>query len=267
MGRQVDGPAGTPGRRDRAARDGGAAIFADDTPVGMLAPGTGKTRTARLGPTPRRAPVGQRDASRSLVSLLRRPQGRAPQGSPRRLPGLDACRRLCRLRGTLPHRRHPRGRLHGAQPPQVRRRSQSAGLGHRRRGHPPDRPALCRRERGPGLTAGPAHRDRQASAVQVFDDLESWLAAQLPTVSGGLSPELPRRNRGGHLLPEARLRFGPLHLARAHPLQRLRLVLGLCLQPPRDPEDRPEHHRAAAAHAAPALAPWGPLRRLLQKQR
>ena len=26
----------------------GQAIFADDTPVAMLAPGTGKTRTARL---------------------------------------------------------------------------------------------------------------------------------------------------------------------------------------------------------------------------
>jgi hypothetical protein len=41
----------------------------------------------------------------------------------------------------------------------------------------------------------------------------------------------PRRHRGGHLLPEARLRPGPLHLARARPLRGLRLVLGRGLQP------------------------------------
>ena len=42
--------------------------------------------------------------------------------------------------------------------------------------------------------------------------------------------QLPRRHRGRHLLPEARLRPGPLHLARARPLQDLRLVLGGGLQ-------------------------------------
>ena len=43
--------------------------------------------------------------------------------------------------------------------------------------------------------------------------------------------ELPRRHRGRHLVPEARLRPGPLHLARARSLQGLRLVLGRGLQP------------------------------------
>ena len=43
--------------------------------------------------------------------------------------------------------------------------------------------------------------------------------------------QLPRRDRGRHLLPQAGLRLGPLHLARARPLQGLCLVLGGGLQP------------------------------------
>src|SRR4051812_33364067 len=38
--------------------------------------------------------------------------------------------------------------------------------------------------------------------------------------------QLPGRDRGRHLLPQAGLRLGPLHLARARPLQGLCLVLG-----------------------------------------
>jgi IS5 family transposase len=49
----------------------------------------------------------------------------------------------------------------------------------------------------------------------------------------GLSqaPQLPRRHRGRQLVPQACLRLGALHLARAQPLQGLRLVLGRRLQP------------------------------------
>ena len=43
--------------------------------------------------------------------------------------------------------------------------------------------------------------------------------------------QLPGRDRGRHLLPQAGLRLGPLHLARARPLQGLYLVLGGGLQP------------------------------------
>src|SRR4051794_1504656 len=43
--------------------------------------------------------------------------------------------------------------------------------------------------------------------------------------------QLPGRDRGRHLLPQAGLRLGPLHLARARPLQGLCLVLGGGLQP------------------------------------
>src|SRR5438874_3084167 len=43
--------------------------------------------------------------------------------------------------------------------------------------------------------------------------------------------QLPRRDRGRDLLPEARLWFGPLHLARARSLQDLHLVRGGRAQP------------------------------------
>ena len=43
--------------------------------------------------------------------------------------------------------------------------------------------------------------------------------------------QLPRRDRGRDLLPEASLRFGPLHLARARSLQDLHLVRGGRAQP------------------------------------
>ena len=42
--------------------------------------------------------------------------------------------------------------------------------------------------------------------------------------------QLSRRHRGRHLVPQARLPSGPLHLARARPLPRLRLVGGGRLQ-------------------------------------
>ena len=59
--------------------------------------------------------------------------------------------------------------------------------------------------------------------------------------------ELPRRHRGRHLVPQARLRPGPLHLARARPLQGLRLVRGGRLQP--------RSLRPPQADLTPPLAP------------
>src|SRR5204862_725895 len=43
--------------------------------------------------------------------------------------------------------------------------------------------------------------------------------------------QLPRRDRGRDFLPQASLRFGPLHLARARSLQDLHLVRGGGAQP------------------------------------
>ncbi len=76
----------------------GEAIFTDDTPVSMLAPGTGKTQTPRLWTYGRdERPWGTNTPSAALamvlgpvadpgsISLLRRSQGPAPEGSPDRL--------------------------------------------------------------------------------------------------------------------------------------------------------------------------------------
>ena len=80
--------------------------------------------------------------------------------------------------------------------------------------------------------------------------------------------ELPRRHRGRHLVPQAGLRSGPLHLARARPLPGLRLVRGGGLQPrplrPPQADLRPtaagtKRRPANAGRAAP-LAPCRPLR-------
>ena len=80
----------------------GQAIFADDTPVAMLAPGTGKTQTPRLwaygrDEHRRLKSRGQRHSTRQLVSLLLRPQRRTSQRSPVQIFRLDARRRLRRV--------------------------------------------------------------------------------------------------------------------------------------------------------------------------
>ena len=72
--------------------------------------------------------------------------------------------------------------------------------------------------------------------------------------------ELPRRNRGGHLLPEARLWPRPLHLARARPLQGLRLVLGRGLQPRASRASPTSLTPTPLPQAAPAIAEPSPLR-------
>jgi hypothetical protein len=165
------------------------AIFADDTPVSMLAPGTGKTQTARLWTYARDERPGAARATGRLVSLLRRPQGPASQGSPRPLPRLDACRRLCRVRGSLPLRRHPRGRLHGPCQAQVRRHPPSQGSPIAEEAIAGSRNSMPSRRRPEALHRTP-RRTPQTHAAPVFDDLEVWLAMQLTTISGK-SPSLP----------------------------------------------------------------------------
>lgn len=65
-------------------------------------------RSAPLGLRTGRAALEWRCPTRQLVSVLARSEGPAPQGPPVRISGLDACRRLCRVRGHLPVRRHSR---------------------------------------------------------------------------------------------------------------------------------------------------------------
>ena len=114
------------------------AIFADDTPISMLAPGTGKTQTARLWTYARdERPWGGAapPAAWYRFSGDRKAQRPTPKGPSRPIPRLDACRRLCRVRRPLPLRRHPRGRLHGPCPAQVRRHPPRPGFAHRRGSH------------------------------------------------------------------------------------------------------------------------------------
>jgi transposase len=167
-------------------------------PVQMLAPGTGKTQTARIwtyarderswggaAPPAALAMVLEPVADHGSISLLRGPEGAASEGSPRPLPRLDACRRLCRVRRSLPVRRDPRS---GPAQAHVRRkfvdihRSQVSTIAEEAihciaklyavekeaRGSPPDRRVDL----------------RQTRAAPVFDDLEAWLAQQLTRISG-----------------------------------------------------------------------------------
>ena len=84
----------------------GRAIFADDTPVNMLAPG-------------------------SVVSVLIRQEGRTPPRTSGKLHGLHACGRLCGVQRPLPRRQSDGSGLHGPYPAQVRRCAQITGFGCR----------------------------------------------------------------------------------------------------------------------------------------
>ena len=70
--------------------------------------------------------------------------------------------------------------------------------------------------------------------------------------------KLPRWHRGQHLMPQARLRPGALHLARARPLQGLRLVSSGRLQPRplRSPQTdlRPPSRRRGRRHTLAAMS-------------
>ena len=139
---------------------GGPAIFADDTPIKLQAPGNGKTKTARIWTYVRdERPWLGPDPPAACYRFTVRSQGRASRQPPGRLPRLDACRRLCRLQRALSVRRRPRGRLPGPHPAQVRRRLPGRRLAHRRGGHQAHRRALRRREGGarpPARRAGAA---------------------------------------------------------------------------------------------------------------
>ena len=132
----------------------GPAIFADDTPLKMQAPGNGRTKTARIWTYVRdERPWLGPDPPAAWYRFTVDRKGQHPAEHLARLRGLDACRRLFRLQRALPFRRHPRGGVHGPYPAQVRRCLPGRGLGHRRGGDQADRRSLCRREGWPRPTA------------------------------------------------------------------------------------------------------------------
>ena len=74
-------------------------LFADDTPLPVLDPGRGRTKTGRLSRLcARRPPLGRAGTARRRLLLQPRPQGSAARLSSRRLPGRAAGRWLCRVR-------------------------------------------------------------------------------------------------------------------------------------------------------------------------
>ncbi len=169
----------------------GQAIFADDTPVKMLAPGTGKTATAR-----QQCPAGP------LVSVVARSEMLAPEGSPVRISrSMHAASRQQPLNGPAGQwKATPGSKIYTvpancakspAWPMSVVSSSTSTG----RKGRPSPSAiadeairryaqlyAVEKEARG----SSPERRVdiREAKAAAVFDGLQRWLHAQLPTISG-----------------------------------------------------------------------------------
>ena len=172
----------------------GQAIFADDTPVQMLAPGAGKTATARLWaygrderPSHQRCAFGAMGGDATPAGWYRFSadrKGRRPKDHLAKYrgwmhadgyAGLIDLYRAGGIRevACLAHVRRKFVDIHRAQgsaiaDEAIRRIAQLYAIEKEARGSPPD------------------HRVeiRQAKAKPIFDDLEAWLHARLPSISG-----------------------------------------------------------------------------------
>jgi len=163
----------------------GEAIFADDTPVRMLAPGTGKTQTARLwvyarderpwcGDAPPAACYrfsGDRRGKHPKDHLVRFRGWMHADG----YAGFEELYRSGAIRevACMAHVRRKFVDVHRAQgspiaEEAIRRIGQLYAVEKEARGSPPDRRVEI----------------RQTKAAQIFDDLEAWLAMQLTRISG-----------------------------------------------------------------------------------
>ena len=161
------------------------AIFADDTPVRMLAPGTGKTRTARLWTYARdeRSWAGEAPPA-TWYRFSGDRKGQHPKDHLARFrgwmhadgyAGFEDLYRSGTVREVtcMAHVRRKFVDIHRAQASPIaeeaiRRIAQLYAVEKEARGLPPDRRAEL----------------RQAQAAPVFDDLEVWLAMQLTRISG-----------------------------------------------------------------------------------
>ena len=161
----------------------GEAIFADDTPVSMLAPGTGRTQTARLWTYGRDdRPRGGSAPSAAWYRFSGDRSGQHPKDHLAGFAGwmhadgyagFEDLYRAGTIRevACLAHVRRKFVDVHRAQgsvEEAIRRIAQLYAVETEARGSPPDRRVEI----------------RQARARPVFEDLETWLAAQLPTISG-----------------------------------------------------------------------------------
>ncbi|SFQ67867.1 Transposase [Roseivivax halotolerans] len=163
----------------------GQAIFADDTPVKMLAPDTGKTATARLwtyGRDERPWGGGAPPASWYRVSPDRKGQHPKDHLAGYRgwmhadgYAGFEDIYRSSDIHevACMAHVRRKFVDVHRAQgsaiaDEAIRRIAQLYAIEKEARGSPPDRRVEI----------------RQAKGAPIFDGLESWMHAQLPTITG-----------------------------------------------------------------------------------
>ncbi len=163
----------------------GQAIFADDTPVKMLAPGTGKTATARVWAYGRdERPWGSDAPPASWYRFSPDRNGQHPKAH---LAGYRGWMHADGYAGfediyrssdihevaCMAHVRRKLVDVHRAQgsaiaDEAIRRIAQLYAIEKEARGSPPDRRVEI----------------RQAKAAPIFDELETWLHGQLPTISG-----------------------------------------------------------------------------------
>ena len=163
----------------------GQAIFADDTPVEMLAPGTGKTATARLWAYGRdERPWGSDAPPASWYRFSPDRKGQHPKDHlagyrgwmhADGYAGFEELYRSSDIHevACMAHVRRKFVDVHRAQgsaiaDEAIRRIAQLYMVEKEARGSPPDRRVEI----------------RQAKAVPIFNVLESWLHEQLPTISG-----------------------------------------------------------------------------------
>ena len=163
----------------------GQAIFADDTPVAMLAPGTGKTQTARLWAYGRdERPWGSAIPPASWYRFSSDRKGEHPKDHlsgytgwmhADGYAGFEDLYRSGDIRevACMAHVRRKFVDVHKAQgsaiaDEAIRRIAELYAVEKEARGSPPDDRVELRR----------------VHAAPVFDDLERWLAMQLTTISG-----------------------------------------------------------------------------------
>ena len=161
------------------------AIFADDTPISMLAPGTGKTQTARLWTYARdERPWGGDAPPAARYRFSGDRKGQHPKDHLARFrgwmhadgyAGFEDLYRSGAIRevACMAHVRRKFVDIYRSQgspiaAEAIARIAQLYAVEKDARGSPPDRRAQLRR----------------AHAAPVFDDLEVWLAMQLTTISG-----------------------------------------------------------------------------------
>ena len=164
----------------------GQAIFADDTPVKMLAPGNGKTKTARFWAYGRdERPWGSKTSPAAWYQFTPDRKGIRPNEHLKGYQGWMHADGYAGFEELYRSGQSQRSGLHGPHPAQVRGCVQIPRVACRGASHPAHRAALCGGERSTRIAARSARRPATGQKQQpILDDLESWLQSELPKLSG-----------------------------------------------------------------------------------